>query len=552
MKKQTLVIFMLAVLVVSCLSLTACHKHEFGQWTVVSNATCTDAGLKERTCECGVKETEVIPATGHTAGDWVTDVDSSCIQTGVKHQVCSTCDAILDINSIPLVGHTFGEWTVVLPATCTEQGLELRFCPCGASQSQVVDALGHDEVTCSAKSPTCTSIGWNEYVTCSRCDYSTYQEISATAHIFDDWTVVNVATCTENGLELGFCSCGAMQTQAIPALGHTYIDTVVAATCTSQGYTLHTCSVCGDNYKDTYIETNGVHNFQEGEACEYCGLNIADVAVANYNMSATVDDNIRGYVVPRMDGKYDVYIKGTGAMKDYGASLFYEDNYAKSIVNVYINDNVTSIASYTFSGCDSFTSITIPEGVTSIGEGAFTDCDSLTSITIPSSVTSIGRHAFLSCSKLGSITIEGSPQIGVEAFSLTKYYQNFDNWENRVLYIGNCLIEAKTVIETCIIREGTTVIADEAFGGCGSLTSITIPEGVKSISEYAFHFCTSLTSITIPSSVTSIVYGALLECHSLTNVYYAGTEGQWNNISIGTYNSYYLTNATIHYNYTGE
>ncbi|MBO5866843.1 MAG: hypothetical protein J6Q55_02170, partial [Clostridia bacterium] len=60
MKRTTLVIILLAVLVLSCLALTACHEHELGEWTVVSQATCTDAGLKERTCECGLQETEVI------------------------------------------------------------------------------------------------------------------------------------------------------------------------------------------------------------------------------------------------------------------------------------------------------------------------------------------------------------------------------------------------------------------------------------------------------------------------------------------------------------
>ena len=36
------------------------------------------------------------------------------------------------------------------------------------------------------------------------------------------------------------------------ANGHNYIDTVVAPTITEQGYTIHTCSVCGHSYKDAY------------------------------------------------------------------------------------------------------------------------------------------------------------------------------------------------------------------------------------------------------------------------------------------------------------
>ena len=37
---------------------------------------------------------------------------------------------------------------------------------------------GHDEVSHVAKAPTCKDIGWNAYVTCSRCSYTTYEEIA--------------------------------------------------------------------------------------------------------------------------------------------------------------------------------------------------------------------------------------------------------------------------------------------------------------------------------------------------------------------------------------
>jgi hypothetical protein len=50
--------------------------------------------------------------------------------------------------------------------------------------------------------------------------------------------------------------------------------------------------------------------------------------------------------------------------------------------------------------------------------------------------------------------------------------------------------------------------------------------------------------------VTSIGDLAFRYCDSLKNIYYSGTESDWNKISIGSYNIY-LTNATIHYNSTG-
>ena len=66
------------------------------------------------------------------------------------------------------------------------------------------------------------------------------------------------------------------------------------------------------------------------------------------------------------------------------------------------------------------------------------------------------------------------------------------------------------------------------------VTDLVIPEGVTSIGLYAFYNCTSLKSITIPSSVTSIGYGAFEDCTSLNDVYISDIAA-WCNISFGSY-----------------
>ena len=226
-------------------------------------------------------------------------------------------------------------------------------------------------------------------------------------HTWQKYYTLEAADCQTDGKDLYSCSdCGLVRLVVVDKTGHSYEETIVESTCTAQGYTLHTCSVCGDNYKDNYVETNGVHDFQEADTCVYCAENIENVAVETYNMSATAEDNVRGYVVPRTDGLYDAYIKGTGAMKDYTSSNtpFYVDGY--SIKNAYIGNGVTSIGGYAFWDFSGLTNITIPDSVTSIGSYAFSYCSSLASITIPDSVTSIGHSAFSYCSSLTSVIFE--------------------------------------------------------------------------------------------------------------------------------------------------
>jgi serine/threonine protein kinase len=68
------------------------------------------------------------------------------------------------------------------------------------------------------------------------------------------------------------------------------------------------------------------------------------------------------------------------------------------------------------------------------------------------------------------------------------------------------------------IKKGTRSICDEAFWGCSSLHSVTIPDSVTSIGHIAFKECSSLHSVTIPDSVTSIGGYAFEDCSSLQSV----------------------------------
>ena len=69
-----------------------------------------------------------------------------------------------------------------------------------------------------------------------------------------------------------------------------------------------------------------------------------------------------------------------------------------------------------------------------------------------------------------------------------------------------------------------------------------------SLEGHVFNDCSNLESVLLFKDVTEIQYAAFNNCKNLKDVYYTGSEDDWNAMQIGDYNDA-LLNATIHYNW---
>ncbi len=113
-------------------------------------------------------------------------------------------------NGSPEPEHIHKEVTLdAVAATCTEAGLtEGKQCSeCGkvTLEQHTIEALGHDKAQYQAKKVSCADIGWEAYEECSRCDYTTYEEIPALGHAAEEvltdenYQLIYASTCIKYG-----------------------------------------------------------------------------------------------------------------------------------------------------------------------------------------------------------------------------------------------------------------------------------------------------------------------------------------------------------------
>ena len=275
---------------------------------------------------------------------------------------------------------------------------------------------------------------------------------------------------------------------------------------------------------------------------------------------------------------------------EIGCSAFTD---CTSLTDVVIPDSVTYIDNGAFLRCTNLSEISLPDSVIGLGSGVFEDCTNLKSVRLPQNLTSIPYRFFFGCSRLKSISLPDSvTKIDEGAFGhcdlQEQVVQEIVSSDN-ITHIGARAFIGNGNIHTVHIGKNVeyiwTMIVDyrsyPSFHDCTNLTSITVspenqtytsingllcskdgrsllyvpvgisgrldvPAGIETIDRQAMLYASSIKIVHVPKSVKEIGSDAFpIEC---TDVYYDGTEEQWNEISIGkNYDSDFPSRVTLHF-----
>lgn len=278
-----------------------CNPHSFGDWVVEREVSCTEVGLRYRVCSvCGYKETETQEALGHSYQDEIHA--PNCTEQGYTVHTCSRCGDSYTDAYVDALGHEFSEWTVTAAPSCTEDGEESRMCArCLLIETRSLAAAGHNwgepvwywiipdgsdsnenltvsavftctacearvvkaaDVTETDTLPSCTEDGRKGILATVVFEGETYtdsreQITPALGHDFSEWTVIEMPSCTEDGVESRLCKrCQQLETRAIPATGHEWSEPVYVWDETEEGWFCTASVRC--LHDETHVESERV------------------------------------------------------------------------------------------------------------------------------------------------------------------------------------------------------------------------------------------------------------------------------------------------------
>ena len=365
--------------------------------------------------------------------------------------------------------------------------------------------IAHNFVSVVHKDPTCTSNGNTAYTYCSVCSNVFEGEntiIDALGHSYS--SVVTPQTCTTQGYTTHTCHCGHSYIDAyVQATGHNYQHVVTDPTCTERGYTTHTCSNCEESYVDTYVVANN-HTDNGRGICSVCG------SACDHFHAYTIQNTTSAYLVSNATCTVPAIYYYVCTCDAIGTETFESGDPLGHTYTDVITPPTCTAQGYTTHIChcgDSYT-----DSYVAILSHSDTDdnnlCDVCGSVCLAAGLYDANNKMIVSWDSLIK-----NYKMSVTATYTADTYQTATNSPYYLLTNKSTFASAVKLVIGDVDK-----IGDYAFYNCKMLTSIIIPNSVTSFGQYAFANCSGIKNITIPSSMTEISSRAFSGCSNLINV----------------------------------
>lgn len=572
--------------------------------------TCNQKFSENNKSMPATDESLVLPALPHTINpeSWQAPVAHTCsIDGSVGYYTCSVCEqhfadmegktlltSIVDPARHQLTEHAEKE------VSCTEDG-NAKYYSCENcdlffdadkkvidEDSWVISHEGHQYVGHAANEPTLDSEGNRYYYSCSNCDKLFDADYNETT-----WDQIVVAKLVAPETKRG---------EVVPATNKEVVD---SGMCGAQGNNLTWTYY--DN-GELVIEGSGeMTNYPSGGQpwSEYkrrivaVSLPEGITSIGNYSFFQC---NINSISFPNSLIKIGdsalsitniVEVEIPNSVTTIGSSAFSQCTSLKNITlpstlasisdflfsdctnleSINLPLSIKGIGGYAFKNCRRLTSIVIPEGARYINMNAFSGCTNLQSVSLPKSIKWIRDAAFIGCSGLTNVYYAGTAEGRAVFYGILHDWSSIDNnllyaanWQyggnHFVLASGECGASGNN-LNWILYENGNMIISGEGamkdFYQSGTswrdgdgqsllrvIKNVNIEEGVTRIGNYAFVGCENLSSILMFGDLKSIKQGAFNDCYSLSDVFFYGTENEWNTINVYDGNNP-LKHATIHY-----
>ena len=444
------------------------EEHVWDEGKITQQPGCTKSGERTYTCTtCQTTKTEEIPATGkHEKIEVRNAKEATCAEEGYTGDTyCRDCGTKLFTGEkIAKKAHTWDSGKVTQEATCTKTGIRTYTCTtCQSTKTEEVPVTGHvNKITKFAKEATCKSEGYTGDIYCKDCGELLEEGdiLPKEEHVWDEGKITQQPGCTKSGERTYTCTtCQTTKTEEISATGHANKITKFAkkATCKTEGYTGDIyCQDCGELLEEGNVLPQEAHIWDEGKitkqptssaagvrtyTCKNCGTtkteSIARLQPKKLTPGKVIKDKATNGVYKVLkDGvtveftkpvsrKTSVKIPDTVKLSEItckvrgiSANAFKNDTTLRTVT---IGKNVTIIGSNAFYGARKLSKVSGGSAISKIGDKAFYNCSSLTGIELSKTVKYIGRQAFYNCKNLKTIIVKTSQltskNVGTKAFT---------------------------------------------------------------------------------------------------------------------------------------